>query len=456
MLLRRQSSIGGGSNRINNNNSRTYSFGQHLRFIIISSLLFLFIGVIYAKFFRYSLFRPIWYVQGSQIAEETRKDALAQEYIHSFKEKIDLFAGDSDESASVCLVIASAVRQKDYVFRTVAAATLAASNAKKKGILVRATLIQLGDNHLCERLQQFSENTNFQCVTRSQVAEGIKDQKFLTGVRATEEYHPEDTGRWLARERLDYALSLDWCTRAHKDPVIVALEDDGLLSSDAFERIIPATKQLDEIHPKWVVLRLYSSDFWEGWETVHTPILIKFAFAGACLTSLLSKFFLNSNPDLTKQSKQKVGFLFVTIKALFCGFSLTRVLYFIYGFIWFLIGPLIIGKQHLPIIGTQTTGGIVPEDMSSPGAVGLAFSRWFAIELVSKMMVIPAVGQTEVDLFITDQTPLGYGFELLPNVVDHIGFVSSSLVKTGYFTTQYYHPHHIMSGSFHRSAGTPF
>jgi len=288
-------------------------------------------------------------------------------------------------------------------------------------------------------------------VTRLEAAESSPSASLKDAIQRTTQSKPDEIYNWLYRERYDYALAVDWCTRHNQDDYILVMQDDGIMSSDGLTKALIAARELDDKHRNWMVLRLYSSDFWSGWEKEDTAHLLMFAIVGALLTS----FAVTRNWNETLRQRLNVHSSWVRKWALCCAPKI-QVLYFFYGFIWFLLGPLIIGKQHLPFLGTRTSGGVVPVDMTAPGTVGYLYSRPFARSLVQKLITIINKDQVPVDLFVNELIPKGYGYELLPNVVDHVGFVSSSTAKERSKAQNYIHPHHVMSGSFYRSAGSPF
>ncbi|HYE74190.1 MAG TPA: hypothetical protein VEF04_12710, partial [Blastocatellia bacterium] len=178
----------------------------HLLYI---SVAFLCVGAVYARFFRYSILRPLWYVNGSQLSDELIRDARAREYIASFKDERQRIYAPRIE-ASLCVVIPSAQRAKEYVFRSIAALTLSAALAKDK-VKVHGVVIQLDANKLCERLNRFTTNSGFECITRENAIESTLRQDLKEAARQTSEAGAHEYDFWLRRQRSDFALGFDYC-----------------------------------------------------------------------------------------------------------------------------------------------------------------------------------------------------------------------------------------------------
>jgi len=465
---------------------------RYLLFIFVSSLGLLLLGVAYARTHRYSLFRPVWYVDGSQLEDETIKDRLAKEYLASVRGPVfGIHHHAQAPGDGLCIVLPSANRSTEYVFRSLASLVFSvkASSSSRRMMNVRATVLATGENLLCERLGQFvSKDVGLTCVTRDDAVKVLDDgvsnddgdketsTRLYEAVRATSLANPEDQHNWLKRERLDYALALDWCTRPSSSSpsspsrYVLVLQDDGIMSGDGIQRVKEGLEELNETHPEWKVLRLYSSDFWDGWEKSDIPGLIGSAFIGGILTVLVFhfRFFLSSTSTTTRRTEGDDEEKKRPVSSYYCRLLLLRLLlcnphlwFFLFGFGWTLLGLLIVGKQHLPIVGTRTTGGIVPVPMVEPGTVAYVYPYSTAKWLIQRLLVMNLAEPLAVDNFINQQMRDGDGFEVLPNVVDHVGFTSSSEAKRTWrrlFATYVnrLYPHHVRSGSFHFSEGSPF
>jgi hypothetical protein len=407
-----------------------------LHLVNISILLLLF-GAIYARYFRYSILRPLWYVNGSQLPDELVRDARAREYLASFKDERQRVYAPRIE-ASICVVIPSASRVKEYVFRSIAALTLSVSQAKEKKVKVHGVVVQLDNNNLCERLSRFTTNSGFECITRANAIETTLRHDLKEAARQTANAGSQDYDLWLRRQRSDFALSFDYCLHTSPLADVVLMEDDGLFAINGIERTAAAIKELASRDPDWMLLKLFTSDHFEGWEDYHRPVLI----IGSLLLAYPLAWLLTKHPHTHLKTQP----LFIA--------------HYIFVAIWIPLSLLILGKQHLPLIGSSLDGGVVQIDAGARvGSIGWLYEKRFTAQLVEELPKIRESGfSLNVDVYINEHVGPKKAYELLPNVVDHIGFVSSSNFKNDEKNpwSGYWYPYHVRSASFHRSMGSPF
>jgi hypothetical protein len=425
-------------------NNKSISF-YHIRLTILLSLLLLFFTIIWSSQYRYGFFTNFFFVDDSQYKLQLAKNYLQLNHHHANKIK-------TTNNPSICVAINSIPRSPITYVERCLASVLQALDATTNTILnIQIAVMDMNplfaldksSSLLCSNLPTHAFH---ECLTRSQLISRLPSPLLQNSIQKTDEYllfHPqinETVQSWVLKQKIDYALSLNWCNCTY----CIILEDDAILSLDGFDLIQQAIPTLP---PNWQLLRLYRSDFWEGFEIDHVRYFMLAGYIGLlfpgffilCCMRILPRQLLNRTGNVTTKPSH------IFIWSIFCA-------------IWFPLFPYLLGKQHLPIIGTRTSGGIVPSFHFYAGAVGLMLPQSFAQRLASDIINNPYKFPQEIDLYFDEalEHNVHVTYELLPNPITHVGFISSAGKNKLWKFTSWFENHRVSSGSFHKTKGSPF
>lgn len=93
----------------------------------------------------------------------------------------------------------------------------------------------------------------------------LKSELYLERTQFQTSHH-----KWLWVESVDYLSALSLCDTTNSSYILI-LQDDLIFTKQFFTKIRSALNK-NERNCSW--LRLFKSDFWDGWETKDIPLLI--------------------------------------------------------------------------------------------------------------------------------------------------------------------------------------
>jgi hypothetical protein len=236
---------------------------------------------------------------------------------------------------------------------------------------------------------------------------------------------------WINVQRVDYALSLVFCSR-HDCGYCLVLENDALLSADAPSEALTSARFLDEKHPEWGLLRLFRSDFFDGWENIPRDhhILTGITIAGGV-----------------------IGLAVAHVR------NRVRVIWLIFGALWSLGLVILVGKQHLPILGTPNARGVVNATVyGSVSSIAHVYPKHVVSYMIDQLSKACCQGfRKPIDLYIGDVLEAqGASFwELFPNRAEHIGARSSYQGYESHDQKRAWHLRFAQSASFDPNS-TPY
>lgn len=216
------------------------------------------------------------------------------------------------------------------------------------------------------------------------------------------------------KETMDYVLALEWCQRRGATFSVI-LEDDVIVGTDFMERLKFTLQYRVPRDNTWAFLKLYYPEKWEGWGNERRLILELVATAllgGIFLTALIYMIQLLLLRTLPTMNKLELFYLFA-IYVLSCAF----VLYLL----------LTLGRPHWLSLRkfNHHLSSVVP----APGCCtpAVLYPEVHLPDIIRYLKHTNRSGHFPLDIAL-DKFANSKGLERLlvvPNMVRHIGFVSS-------------------------------
>ena len=211
------------------------------------------------------------------------------------------------------------------------------------------------------------------------------------------------------KEKEDYVCALDWCQRK-KPRFTVILEDDALPPHDFLQRLKFILDHRMSRKKKWLFLKLFYPEKWQGWAkewNIVTELIVSSSLIGLMLT--LATYFLQIMILRANISRLSIMFRFV--------FSCLLILYILVS----------LGRPHW--IALRKIDIHLSSVVEAPGCCtpGVLYSQLYLSNLIKYLNDTKCSQSFPVDLALEQFAERNYLDRLLviPNLVKHIGFVST-------------------------------
>ena len=220
------------------------------------------------------------------------------------------------------------------------------------------------------------------------------------------------------KQRVDYIFALEWCLQREAEYAIV-FEDDALPSTNFIEHLrFVLNHRMDKHNEHWAVLKLFYPEKYQGWGnnwTVVIELIIVSTLGGLILTTIVSYGIQILNQFNCRVLKFKmtgtapISFHFIVSTAFF---------------VYLLIS---VGKPHYNT--ARKTSIHLTSVVQAPGCCAPAnlYPKTHIEELVQYLHEIRCDKSFPIDLaidkFVEDRSLKK--LLVIPNMVKHIGFVSS-------------------------------
>lgn len=211
------------------------------------------------------------------------------------------------------------------------------------------------------------------------------------------------------KEKQDYVKALEWC-HAKNATFSVMLEDDALPLHDFMERLqLILDHRMDKTSKDWMLLKLYYPEKWQGWANEREVIseLILVSIIGGLLLVILA-YAIDRLASLTPAGYCETLFRFLLSAGL--------VSYVLFG----------IGRPHwiaLRRFSTHLSSVVVAPGCCTPAVL---YPRMHLYDVIRGLRSRTTNGYN-VDIAL-DNIAAEEGltnYLAIPNLVSHIGFVSS-------------------------------
>lgn len=225
--------------------------------------------------------------------------------------------------------------------------------------------------------------------------------------------------QWAFRETIDYLSALSFCEKQKPNNILI-LEDDLLFTKNFFSKL--RTIISNNQHSRCSLIKLFKTDYWDGWERKHAPYLILLSLS----ISLLINFLF-----ILLDEKFSLRSIRLYTKSLF-----SIVIFFSFTLLWFVFILILIlsvnrqnfqflfGIQHGLHIMKSSTAGTLAQVYSSNVVQSL---QSFILEQVHSNKSVP------IDILLNDFFEKHQSTYLqchaIPDLVNHIGVYSSNKNK---------------------------
>ena len=241
---------------------------------------------------------------------------------------------------------------------------------------------------------------------------------------------------WWRRGLQDYVGALQLCQdnyaedstrRQGRHHFTLILEDDIVTTRHVIDKLVTAVQPLLK-REDWLLLRLYRSSFWDGWEVRDWPVLIMYGIFGGVLgavTAMLVDAIFCARPlphELMSNSHCRP-----VINARACQVVVLALVAIVSGLITVAV-LLLLNRQNIRLLNAPT--GLSLDD-SSAGAVALLFPTANLTGLLTFLRNPSMPSTTPIDNAL-NQYAEETGLEqllLVPNLFDHRGVYSSAATK---------------------------
>lgn len=212
------------------------------------------------------------------------------------------------------------------------------------------------------------------------------------------------------KEKEDYVHGLEWCLK-NRAKFCLMVEDDVLPPSDFIERLKFVLRcRTPSDGKRWAFLKLYYPEKWEGWASewrIALEFIVTALFGGLILTALAYLFQIFLAQSLPHKLEVFVVFLFSSIFMLYMLFTL--------------------GRPHW--LSLRTLSPHLSSVVSSPGCCtpAVVYPRAQLADLTEYLRNSKSSRMLPIDLAL-DKYANERGLQhllVVPNMVKHIGFVSS-------------------------------
>jgi hypothetical protein len=349
-------------------------------------------------------------------AEQHIRELVPQRYAEVRREKRFLHEAWNDtidvEKRPFCVGIMSRARAKNYLVAQVWSIlrSLSPEEQRMAQFFVFATDFDPSENAAAQAVRDV-----IPVVTNSDVPPRL--------VRGLE--RPRNDSKWFEKQTMDFMTMLRMCERlAH---YCVMLEDDAIASPHFIrklqQRALPALHRYEQRGEKWLLVRLFYTEFWNGWENRDTPLLMALAASLAYLLSTAHLWMVGGggggNNSSSNNNNNKIR-----LPLLRNPYHVTVLLLWFFTCLWV---PWAIGKQNLR--QTFPSSGLQPFSQKAAN-VAVMYPASIVPDLVHYLN--DNLYTTEVDLLVdqvaTEENWLR--FQLLPHLFQHVGAFSSNKEKS--------------------------
>ncbi|OWA54192.1 Dehydrogenase/reductase SDR family member 12 [Hypsibius exemplaris] len=393
---------------IRRNVRRHTSFpSQPGRFVLIFggsyiTLLILFVtyGFLFLTDLRYSYF----YDTSGQNLLQTKRDAGNEASAAKFIEQLinqgpALSETMHDPAISpprvdLCAVVVTVPRKRRYLYQTLASILLSncedGSSCSHLSTTIPALKLHVLYTHS-------APHSDFEALVKAKMPQLLPLNK------------PKDSdSNWYKAELSDYSSALKFCYEEYKEMRIKArttenrthltliLEDDVIATRRVFDKMLQGVETL-EGENDWLLVRLYRSAYWDGWEKNDWSVLI----ALGCLGGVIDIGFYSCVP--------------VIIMMVVSGLITVCVL-------------LMLNRQNLPFLWERAG---LHEDDASAGTLAVLYSTPRLAGLLEFLDSTSIGKETPIDVALNEfvaKTGLKQ-FHLVPDLFDHRGVFSSGAGK---------------------------
>ena len=237
----------------------------------------------------------------------------------------------------------------------------------------------------------------------------------LSAIIPVESYTGESAIGSYAKEKADYVHALEWCEKK-RARISVILEDDALPPKDFIERLkFILEYRMSRNNKKWAFLKLYYPEKWQGWANEEKIIL------ELLLSSILGGFILT----LVTFCLQFI--ILRTLPSIQCLIDPGTIIRFVFSSILVVYMLMTLGRPHwlaLRSINIHLSSVVPAPGCCTPAVV---FPRAHITDLVEHLKKAKCSVAFPLDLAM-DEFANNNGLDRLlavPNLVKHIGFVSS-------------------------------
>ena len=259
-------------------------------------------------------------------------------------------------------------------------------------------------------LPQIATTGSVFMVLNAEGPEHLEAMKLLPVVHVQTASNVENGGNVLMKEKEDYIQSFEWCLKKGAKFCVI-IEDDVLPPNDFVQRLEFVLRyRMPSDGRRWAFLKLYYPEKWQGWATewrLILELLMTALFGGMVVTSLI------------------YSLQFVLVRALPHKLEGFIVLFFSSIFVAYMLFTL--GRQHWLSLRSVSPhfSSVVP----SPGCCtqAVVYPKAHLADLIHYLRDSQSSRTKPIDLAL-DQFADEKGLDhllVVPNMVKHIGFVSS-------------------------------
>lgn len=274
-------------------------------------------------------------------------------------------------------------------------------------------------------------------------------------------------GSWWQAESADYITALRWCHNeyearteqadAGRRHLTLILEDDIVTSRRAIDRLLAGVQPLLD-RDDWLLVRLYRTGFYDGWEKEDIAIVVAWSVFGGAVEAVVAvvvdallcgrrrKVSVSRTGATSRQgstetllkSRQKSGVLFQRCLQCFVVIFTTAIAGLITAGLLVLLD-----KQNLPFFRSPVGFGLHSEE-GSAGTQAMVFSSAHITRLIEFLCSPNLTVGIPIDMALNQLTeghPDMKQFHLVPDLFDHRGIFSS----LGFRGKGDYRKHHVSS-----------
>lgn len=235
-----------------------------------------------------------------------------------------------------------------------------------------------------------------------------KEAMKLSAIVPVDSYMGNVSPSKYSKEKSDYVHALEWChNKSARFSVI--LEDDALPQQDFIPRLrLILDYRMSKNSIKWMFLKLYYPEKWQGWAKERTAELILCSIAGGFILTLLVH-----------------GLQFLIHKTLAVDYGI--LVQFLFSSI--LITYMLVGLGRPHWIALRGVSPYLSSVVYAPGCCtpAVLYPHTHLTDLIRYLKMVNCSNSFPVDLAMDEYADKRGLHRLLavPNLVKHIGFVSS-------------------------------
>ncbi|CAF0883612.1 unnamed protein product [Adineta steineri] len=221
--------------------------------------------------------------------------------------------------------------------------------------------------------------------------------------------------QWAFNEALDYLIALSICEKQNSSNILI-LQDDLIFTKNFFEKLRTTISNNDQ---HCSLIKLFQTDYWDGWERKDGPRLILFSLFISILINLI--FLLTD---------YKISLRFIRLN------TKIFVTFLLFSFLWFLFILIIllsVNHQNLQFI-YPFKHEIYIMQTSTAGALAQIYSsnvvkplKLFLLKQINSNQSIPI--DIQLNQFFEEYRSSFLQCHATPDLVNHIGVYSSNTNK---------------------------